>query len=519
MAHVFRDAVREIVTANGGTATFPLAGLRAGSSYRLFSEATLSSSDTVDYVAESGSAREWGVGTWTAGTLTRTTPGGSVVNGVASGSAYAFPSGSAVTVGIVLTAGRAAGLQPLDATLTALAGLDATAGLVVQTGADAFTKRTLAGTANEVAVANGDGAAGAPVISLPAALTLTGKNITGGSFAAVQAWGIRSSGSGAFDLQLVNTENLTASRALTIKLNDAARTLDMGGNLTLAGPASLPAIVQGDLWYGSAAGVVSALAKDANATRYLANTGASNNPAWAQVNLANGVSDKLPLANIVDFSVTQRIWGRNAAGAGVAEEVTLSQFLDWVGAVANGDILYRTGGAWARLPIGSNTQVLTVASSLPSWAAPAAAPTKYEFLAYHNALQSNVTGDGTAYLVQFNTEVYDPNTVFASNTFTAAVTGKYHLFGAVYVQDVGAAHTSANVKVITSNRTYSNFVVSPAAIRTSGNACAFPFSIVADMDAADTATVEILVAGSTLTIDLYGDATSTHWTYFGGCAI
>lgn len=55
---------------------------------------------------------------------------------------------------------------------------------------------------------------------------------------------------------------------------------------------------QGDLLYGSAANTLSKLAKDANATRYLANTGTSNNPAWGQVNLANGVTGNLPVANL-----------------------------------------------------------------------------------------------------------------------------------------------------------------------------------------------------------------------------
>jgi len=74
-----------------------------------------------------------------------------------------------------LTAGR---------TLTIVTG-DAARSLTLV--ADATIGRTITGTANEITVTNGSGAAGNPTLSLPNALTFTGKTITGGTFASPTA--------------------------------------------------------------------------------------------------------------------------------------------------------------------------------------------------------------------------------------------------------------------------------------------------------------------------------------------
>lgn len=65
---------------------------------------------------------------------------------------------------------------------------------------------------------------------------------------------------------------------------------------TSEGGTGLGSYTQGDILYYNSGTSLSALAKNTSSTRYLSNTGTSNNPAWAQVNLSNGVTGTLAAA-------------------------------------------------------------------------------------------------------------------------------------------------------------------------------------------------------------------------------
>lgn len=199
--------------------------------------------------------------------------------------------------------------------------------------------------------------------------------VNSGTIGGLTSFGVRSTGS-AFDLKFATSGVFTTNRTISFSPGDANRTIALsGGDILFSGAftmsgnfgftgtltgttsvtfptsgtlattsgASIPSVAQGDLLYGSATNVLSALVKDTNATRYLSNTGTTNNPAWAQIALATGVSGQLPLAN----------GGTNASLA-----------------ASNGGIFYSTASAGAILAgtATASLPLLSGATGAPTWA-------------------------------------------------------------------------------------------------------------------------------------------------------
>ena len=103
-----------------------------------------------------------------------------------------------------------------------------------------------------------------------------------------------------------------------------------------------------------------------------------------------------------------------------------------------------------------------------------------------NATMSNSTSVVTQ--IAFDTETIDRGGDFASNTFTAPVTGDYLLHFQLRVDSVDIAALYYYFFILTSNRNYQNIMAPHWASDPEYNH--FALTVVADMDANDTATVK-----------------------------
>jgi len=60
-------------------------------------------------------------------------------------------------------------------------------GIIAHAGSGSAEPRTITGTSNEITLSNGDGVSGNPTVSIPTAVTFTGKTITGGTYSNIVA--------------------------------------------------------------------------------------------------------------------------------------------------------------------------------------------------------------------------------------------------------------------------------------------------------------------------------------------
>ncbi len=168
------------------------------------------------------------------------------------------------------------------------------------------------------------------VSAAPSWATITGADITGAALTAGNDTNVTLTLGGTPATALLRAASITAGWAGQLSLTrggtNASLTADNGGivyssasalailaSTVTAGQiirsgasaaptwstATYPSITaQGDILYSNTANVISGLAKDANATRYLSNQGTANSPSWNQVNLANGVTGNLAVSHL-----------------------------------------------------------------------------------------------------------------------------------------------------------------------------------------------------------------------------
>ena len=116
-------------------------------------------------------------------------------------------------------------------------------------------------------------------------------------------------------------------------------------------------------------------------------------------------------------------------------------------------------------------------------------PLQPAFLAKPASTQSNV-GVNLNTDVAFGTEIFDQNGDFASSVFTAPVAGRYQLSANIFMQNINDAYSYLELIIETSNRSYVN-QISPVAMFDADGVMTVTYSILADMDASDTAKVTV----------------------------
>lgn len=273
--------------------------------------------------------------------------------------------------------------------------------------------------------------------------------------------------------------------------------------------------VQGDILYASGTNTLTNLAKNTSSTRYLSNTGTSNNPAWAQVSLTTGVTGNLPSTNL-DLSMSPTWTGtHNFSGTGITTNfagkvtmgtpssgTTLAVAGLGTGALVFGETITmpNNSGTSSGLRIFAGTNSSDHAFNVTN----AAATTSYFEVRGDGAVLGG--GPVAGALVDLTPDTSTFTATMTGGTTSPTCTARWTRVGNVVFLEICSA-------TATSNSTSFTYTGLPSAIQpTVTQHIPAASSSYEDNGSVQTATVEVVVTASSGTITFWHNGASTGWT-------
>lgn len=305
-------------------------------------------------------------------------------------------------------------------------------------------------------------------------------------------------GTGNVVLDGVNWPQADGSANTYLKTNGSAQTSWVAGS-----PAAAVLTTHGDLVFQNSTPANARLAAGTDG-QFLKTQGSGADPIWATVT-HTPADNSVTLAKMAP-GTDGNIISYDASGDPVA-----------IATGTDGQVLTSTGAGSPPAFEDSAGGVDGITSSANATAISISAaeevnmPLQPCFLG-HNGTQLNITGDNTDAVI-LCTEVFDQAGNYATNnTFTAPITGKYILCG--HVSWVGVTYGTADnvqIQIATSNRNYLLYREFTNEIFQEDG---MSLSVVADLDASDTAQLKWKVNGMAKTADQ-----RNGYIAFSGCLI